>query len=73
MRILGIVLIICGVLALVYGGFTYFSTDKVADVGPVQVHAERAHTVWIPPVLGVVGIALGALMVLSGRRTVVVE
>lgn len=73
MRILGIVLIICGVLALVYGGFTYFSNDKIVDAGPVQVHAERAHTVWIPPALGVIGIALGAILCLSGRRTVVVE
>jgi len=73
MRIIGIALIIIGVLALVYGGFTYFSVDKVAEVGPVQVNAERSHTVWIPPVLGIIGIALGAIMVLGGRRTVVVE
>jgi len=56
MRIVGIVLVILGALALGYGGFSYVTREKVVDAGPVQVTAEREKTVWIPPVVG--GIAL---------------
>ncbi len=70
MRILGIVLIVLGILALGYQGFTYVTNDRVAEVGPVQVRAEREHTVWIPPVVGGVAVIAGAaLLVLGSRRT----
>ena len=36
MRALGIILIIFGVLALAYGGFTYTHEKKVVDLGPIQ-------------------------------------
>jgi len=68
MRIIGIVLIILGALALGYQGFSYVTRDKVADVGPVQVTAEREKTVWIPPVVGGAAVAAGAAMLLLGSR-----
>ncbi len=37
MRIIAIVLIVLGILALSYGGFSYITQERVADVGPVQV------------------------------------
>jgi hypothetical protein len=70
MRILGIVFIVLGALALGYQGFTYVTREKVADVGPVQVTADREKTVWIPPIVGGVAVAAGAgLLVLGGRRS----
>lgn len=67
MRLIGIVLILCGILALGYGGFTYISNEKVAEVGPVEVRADRARTVWIPPVIGGAALVIGIVMVMSGR------
>src|SRR5207237_2706937 len=72
MRIVGIVLIILGILVLGYQGFTYVSNDKIAEVGPVEVRAQREHTVWIPPVVGGVAVIAGAaLLVLGSRRTTI--
>ena len=68
MRIIGIVLIILGALALGYQGFTYVTRDKVAEVGPVQVTADREKTVWIPPVVGGVAVVAGAAMLVMGSR-----
>ena len=49
----------------------YITNDKVAEVGPVQVRAEREHTVWIPPVVGGAAVFVGAaLLVLGSRRPV---
>lgn len=69
MRILGIVLVILGALALGYGGFTYVTREKVVDAGPVQVTADREKTVWIPPVVGGIAVVSGLLLIAtSGKR-----
>jgi hypothetical protein len=70
MRLIAILLIVLGVLALGYQGFTYVSREKVVDAGPVQVTADRERTVWIPPVVGGAAVIAGAVMLgLSGRRS----
>ena len=51
--LVGIVLIIIGVVALAYQGFTYTTREKAVDLGPIQITAEKEHTVPLPPVLGV--------------------
>ncbi len=45
MKILGIVLIIVGVIALVYGGFSYTTTKKAVDMGPIQIDRKENHSV----------------------------
>jgi hypothetical protein len=70
MRLIAILLIVLGVLALGYQGFTYVSREKVVDAGPVQVTADRERTVWIPPVVGGAAVIAGAVMLgMSGRRS----
>lgn len=69
MRILAIILIALGTLGLIYQGFSYVTREPVAQVGDVQVTAEKEKTVWVPPVVGGVAIAAGvAMLALSGRR-----
>jgi hypothetical protein len=59
MKIAGIVLIIAGVVALIYGGFSYTTTKKAVDMGPLQVNTKHEHSVPLPPVLGVIAIVGG--------------
>jgi len=69
MRMLGLIIVILGALALGYGGFSYVTRDKIVDAGPVQVSADREHNVWIPPVVGGIAVAAGlVLMVVGGNR-----
>jgi hypothetical protein len=67
--IVGILLMVFGAVALGYQGFTYFSNDKVVDAGPIQVTAERSHTVWIPPVVGGAALAAGVLCFALGATS----
>jgi hypothetical protein len=39
--VVGVLLIVFGVFALAYGGFTYTKREKVIDLGPIQATAER--------------------------------
>jgi len=52
MKLAGIVLIIIGVLALVYQGFSYTQTEKDAQLGPIEIQHQETHTVPLPPIVG---------------------
>jgi hypothetical protein len=68
MRLLGLVLVIAGALALGYGGFTYYS-HPTTDVGLFQVTWTREEVFWIPPIVsGIVVVAGLVLMVVGGGR-----
>ena len=62
--IVGIILIVLGIVAFTYQGITYTTTEKAIDLGPLQVTAEKTHTIPLPPVLG--GIALVGGIILLG-------
>ena len=68
MKIAGILLIIFGVAALIYGGFTYTSQKKVLDIGDIHVNRSENHTLPLPPILGIVAIAGGAGMIYFGVK-----
>jgi len=69
MKPLGIILLVIGVLALAYQGFTYTTQKKVLDVGPIQATKEEKHTVPIPPILGAIALIGGIVVLISDRRT----
>ena len=69
MKVLGIVLIVVGVLALAYGGITWSHRDKVVDLGPVEVTRQEHERIPLPPVVGAVAVAAGiAALLASGRH-----
>jgi uncharacterized membrane protein HdeD (DUF308 family) len=68
MKVLGIVLLVVGALALTYQGFTYTTHKRVLDVGPIKATKEERHTVPIPPVLGVLALIGGVVVLVSDRR-----
>jgi len=69
MKLIGVVLIVFGVLALAYGGFTYTKREKIVDLGPLQVNADREKTVPIAPIAGVGALIGGIALVLVGSKT----
>jgi hypothetical protein len=68
MKALGIVLIVLGILALAYGGFTYTHEKKVVDLGPIQASRKETSTVPLPPILGVIAILGGGVLLFTGKR-----
>jgi uncharacterized membrane protein YidH (DUF202 family) len=68
MKALGVVLIVLGVLALAYGGFTYTHEKKVVDLGPIQASKKETSTVPLPPILGVVAILGGGILLVTAKK-----
>jgi hypothetical protein len=69
MKPLGVILVVFGVLALVYQGFTYTTQKKVLDVGPIQATKQEHHTVPLPPILGALALIGGVVILVSDRRS----
>ncbi len=66
--IIGILLIVIGIVALAYGGFSYTHREKVLDIGPIQATAEKKETVPFPPILGGLCLVGGIILVVAGSR-----
>jgi drug/metabolite transporter (DMT)-like permease len=66
--ILGIALLVIGLFALAYQGFTYTTQTKVLDIGPIQATKEEHHSVPLPPILGALALISGLVVVVAGQR-----
>jgi hypothetical protein len=58
-----------GVIALAYGGFSFTTKDKVAEVGPLKLEKERTRWYPLPPILGVVSLIGGVALLVVSRRS----
>lgn len=63
MRLMGIALIVFGILALAYGGFTYTTREKVMQIGSLQATALKEKTVPIAPIAGLAALVGGLALV----------
>ena len=66
--IVGILLIVIGIASFAYQSFSYTTTEKAIDLGPIQVTTEKQHTIPLPPVIGAVALIGGVLLLLKGRN-----
>ena len=66
--LLGIALIVLGVLALAYQGITYTTREKVVDLGPLKITADKEKSIPLPPILGALALAGGVVLVFVGVR-----
>lgn len=68
-NLLAIALITAGVLALVYGSFSYTKETHEAKLGPLEMSVKDKETVVVPVWAGVGAIvAGGALLLREGRK-----
>jgi uncharacterized membrane protein len=66
--IVGILLILIGIVALAYGGFSFTTQKKVVDLGPLQVNKQEEHQVPFSPILGGLCLVGGIVLVMAGAR-----
>ena len=66
--IIAIILIALGIAALAYQGITYTTREKVVDLGPIQMTAEKTKTFPLPPILGAIALVGGIVLLVVGSR-----
>ena len=65
---IALALIVAGVLALVYRGFSYTKERHEAKVGPVSLHVDEKERVSIPVWAGAIAVAGGVVLLLSDHQ-----
>ena len=64
----GIILIVIGIVAFAYQGITYTTREKVVDLGPIQVTADKTKTLPLPPIVGGIALAGGIALLVMGNK-----
>jgi hypothetical protein len=67
--VIGMLLIVLGIVALAVPSFTFFTRERVADTGFFSIDVSKPHTIILNPIVGIVAVAAGLILVLTGRRS----
>lgn len=62
------VLIILGIIMMVYTGFNYVTTEKVVDLGPIEINKDKNHFLGWSPIVGIVLLVAGVAVLLRNKK-----
>jgi hypothetical protein len=67
--LIAVILIAVGIVAFAYQGISYTTREKVVDLGPIQLSADKKRTLPLPPIVGAIALVGGiALLVMSRKK-----
>jgi hypothetical protein len=67
-RTIGIVITIIGIIMLLYNSFNYVTTEKIVDIGPIQINKEVSHPIKWSPIAGVVLVIGGIVLIVKTKN-----
>jgi hypothetical protein len=67
-KTIGIILIALGLVALVAGGFSYTTKEKIVDIGPLHATKDETHSFPLTPAGIVLVLVGGVVLLISGRK-----
>ena len=68
MKMIGVILVVAGLLAIAYGGFSYTKDTTAVKLGPIELSVKEKETVNIPLWAGVGALVAGGVLLLAGGR-----
>jgi uncharacterized membrane protein YdcZ (DUF606 family) len=67
-RNLGFALVVIGIIMMIYTGFNYVTTEKVVDLGPLEVNKNENHPVQWSPIIGVLLLVGGIVIIATNKN-----
>lgn len=67
-KTLAIVIIVLGLIMMIYTGFNYVTTEKVVDLGAIQINKQTNHPVQWSPIIGGILIIVGILFMVLDKK-----
>lgn len=67
-KTLGIIIIVLGIIMIVYTRFNFKTTEKVVDLGSVEITKEKSHPIKWSPIVGVALLIGGILIVVLDKK-----
>lgn len=64
-KAIGIVIVILGIIMTIYTGFNIVTTEKVVDLGPIEINKEKNHPMQWKPIVGMLIVAVGGIIILK--------
>jgi len=68
-KLIGVLLLVFGIVALALGGITYTKQEKVLDIGPITATTEKHKTIPLSPIVGLASVVGGIVLIVAGART----
>lgn len=68
MKVLGIALLVLGLLAAAYGGFSYTKDSTALKLGPIELSVKEKERINVPMWAGVAAAVAGGLLLVLGSR-----
>jgi len=68
LKLIAILLLVGGTIALAYGGFSYTKDTTAIKLGSVELSVQEKETINVPMWAGVGAVAIGGLLLLFGGR-----
>lgn len=68
MKTFGIILIVVGILMMVFRGFNFTRSEKVVDLGPLEVNKKEKESVGWPIYAGGIAIGAGVILLVAGNK-----
>ena len=68
MKITGIFLVIAGLGLAIFTAFTYFTREKVVEIGALEITRNQPHYLNWSPFIGIAIMVIGVFMVLQARK-----
>lgn len=67
MKSVAIAIILVGACGLILGGLSWTRSEKIVDLGPIEITKERKSDFPIPPLVGLAGLALGIALLTRAK------
>jgi hypothetical protein len=64
----GIILVVIGIVALPYRGITDTTREKVVDLGPIHMTAEKTKKLPLPPIVCGIALVGGIVLLVMGNK-----
>jgi hypothetical protein len=68
MKKAGFIILVIGLLLTIFTAFTYFTKEKVVDIGKIEITANKPHHLNWSPLIGIAVMAVGGVFVWQGSK-----
>ncbi len=68
LKMLGAALVVAGLLALAYGGFSYTKDTTAVKLGPIELSVKEKETINVPVWAGAAAVLAGGLLLFMGGK-----
>lgn len=68
MKIAGVLIMIAGLGLTIFTAFSYFTREKVVEIGALEIIRNQPHYLNWSPFIGIAVMVIGAFMILQARK-----